>query len=121
MEFVNQAFGQVRGLFRSMSVGGRIVAGLLLTMIVISLTFLFNHQTGGPSAYLIAEPLSAEEIQVVLNAFGQAGLKNYEIEGSRVRVPRGEEATYMAAVVDAGAMPASSGSYLRKALEGSGM
>jgi flagellar M-ring protein FliF len=121
MEFVNQAFTQASSLFRSMSVGGRVVAGLLLTMIVISLTFLFNHQSGGPGAYLMAEPLSAEEIQGVLNAFGQAGLKNYEIEGSRVRVPRGEEATYMAAVVDAGAMPASSGSYLRKALEGSGL
>jgi flagellar M-ring protein FliF len=121
MDVVNQAFAQISSLFRSMSAGGRIVAGLLLTMIVISLAFLFNQQTGRPGAYLMTEPHSAEEIQAILNAFGQAGLKNYEIEGSRVRVPRGEEATYMAAVVDAGAIPASSGSYLRKALEGSGM
>ncbi len=121
MDSLNQAVSQFSNLFRSMSVGGRIVAGLLLAMIVVSLAFLFNHQTGKPEAYLMSEPLSADEIQTVLNAFGQAGLKNYEIEGSRVRVPRGEEATYMAAVVDAGAMPASSGSYLRKALEGSGM
>ncbi|MGC4003558.1 MAG: hypothetical protein QM811_10650 [Pirellulales bacterium] len=47
-------------------------------------------------------------------AFGKASLKNYSVEGNRIRVPRGEEAAYMAALADAQVMPAQFGSHIDK-------
>jgi flagellar M-ring protein FliF len=121
MDFLNQASAQVTNLFRSMSMGARIVAGLLLAVIVISLAYLFNHQMVGMDAYLMGgEPVAADEINEITGALGKAGLK-FELDGLRIRVPRGEEATYMAALVDAGAQPKNYGSYLQKALSDGGM
>ena len=37
MDFVNQAYGQLLELFRSMSVGTRIATALLLALVVVSL------------------------------------------------------------------------------------
>jgi flagellar M-ring protein FliF len=121
MDFLNQASAQITNLFRSMSAGARIVAGLLVAVIVVSLAYLFNHQFAGPDSYLMGgEPVSPQEINEVLAAFGQAGLKDHQLDGLRIRVPRGQEATYMAALADAGALPKNYGSYLQKALADSG-
>ena len=43
------------------------------------------------------EPMSSEEINTAVGVLGEAGLKNFQVEGTRIRVPRGEEATYTAA------------------------
>jgi flagellar M-ring protein FliF len=121
MDFLNQASAQITNLFRSMSVGARIVAALLLTVIVVSLAYLFNHQFAGPDAYLMGgEPIPREEINNIVGVLGKAGLTNFEVEGTRIRVPRGQEATYMAALVDNNALPGEYGSYLRQALSEAG-
>jgi flagellar M-ring protein FliF len=49
-------------------------------------------------------------------AFGAAGLNDYDVEGSQVLVPRASKAKYMAALADAGAMPAHFGSHLTEAV-----
>jgi flagellar M-ring protein FliF len=121
MDFLNQASAQITNLFRSMSAGARIVAGLLVAVIVISLAYLFNHQFAGPDSYLMGgEPVSPQEINEVIAAFGQANLRDFQLDGHRIRVPRGQEATYMAALADAGALPKNYGSYLQKALADAG-
>jgi flagellar M-ring protein FliF len=121
MDFLNQASAQITNLFRSMSAGARIVAGLLIAVIVVSLAYLFNHQFAGPDAYLMGgEAVSATEINEIEAAFGQAGLKDYRLDGLRIRVPRGQEAIYMAALADADALPKNYGSYLQKALLAAG-
>lgn len=121
MDFLNQALAQVNNLFRSMSMGARIVAGLLLAVIVVSLAYLFNHQMAGPDAYLLGgEAIDATEINAVTSALGQAGLTSFQVDGNRIRVPRGEEATYMAALAEEGALPGNYGSYLQKAITESG-
>jgi flagellar M-ring protein FliF len=121
MDFLNQASAQITNLFRSMSAGARIVAGLLIAVIVVSLAYLFNHQFAGPDSYLMGgEAVSAQEINEITAAFGQAGLKDFHLDGLRIRVPRGQEATYMAALADAGALPKNYGSYLQKALDAAG-
>src|SRR5687767_6685712 len=122
MDFLNQASAQVTNLFRSMSMGARIVAGLLLAVIVISLAYLFNHQLAAPDSYLMGgQPVHGDEIDAIVGALGQAGLTNHTVDGNRIRVPRGEEATYMAALADAGALPKNYGSYLQEAVSGGGM
>jgi flagellar M-ring protein FliF len=122
MDFLNQAAAQVTNLFRSMSTGARIVAALLLTMIVVSLAYLLNHQFAGPDAYLMGgEPVAPEEMNAIVGALGKAGLKNFKVEGGQIRIPRGEEAVYMAALVDQGVVPGGYGSYLQKSLDSGGL
>lgn len=121
MDFINQASAQISALFRSMSAGARITAGLLLAVIVISLGYLFNHQMAAPDAYLLGgEPFSSNELPAIQGALGKAGLKSFTMDGNRIRVPRGEEATYMAALADANVLPANYGSYLQRALADGG-
>jgi flagellar M-ring protein FliF len=117
MDFLNKAFAQVSELFRSMTPGARITAGLLLAVVVVSVGYLFNHQVTGGNSYLLdGQHFSTAELQAMQAAFGQAQLGDFEIEAGRVRVPRGLKAKYMAALADAGAMPAHFGSYLDAAV-----
>jgi flagellar M-ring protein FliF len=117
MDFLNKAFAQVAELFRSMTPAARITAGLLLAVVVVSVGYLFNHQVTGGDAFLLdGQHFSTAEVQAMQAAFGQAGLGSFEIEAGRIRVPRGLKAKYMAALADAGAMPAHFGSYLDAAV-----
>lgn len=117
MDFLNKAYLQFADLFRSMTPAARITAGLLLAAVVVGLAFLFNGNISGGDAYLLSgHHFSPSEIDAMEAAFGTAGLSDYEIEGSRIRVPRNAKAKYMAALADAGAMPAHFGSHLTDAI-----
>ena len=52
MDFLNKAFAQLNDLFRSMSPGGRVTAGLLLVVAVVSVGYLFQTQVTGGDEYL---------------------------------------------------------------------
>jgi flagellar M-ring protein FliF len=122
MGFLNNAINQFNNTFRTLSLGARVVAGLLLLVVVISLAYLFNRQTSAPDAFLFGgEPVTAAELPNIEAAFGKSSLKNYTIEGNRIRVPRGEESTYMAALAEDNAMPSTYGSHLRDALNTNGV
>lgn len=106
MDFVNQTINQLRDLFASMTPGARLTAGLLLAVVVVSLGYLVNQGTSGPDVYLFgAEPLTSSQIARMEGAMSQAGLGDYQIEGNHIRVPRGQKATYIAAIADAGELP----------------
>lgn len=111
MDVINNAFGQTVDLFRSMTMGARMIAGLLLAAIVVSLVYLFGYQVERGGEYLLGgNVLSQSEIVAMEAAFGEAGLSDYEIVGNRVRVPRSQRASYLAALNKAGALPQSFGS-----------
>ncbi|HEV7226303.1 MAG TPA: flagellar M-ring protein FliF C-terminal domain-containing protein [Pirellulales bacterium] len=117
MDFLNKSYVQVADLFRSMTPAARITSGLLLAAVVVGLAYLFNTRIAGGEAYLLSgHHFSPAEIDGMEAAFGTAGLGDYEIEGSRIRVPRASKAKYMAALADAGAMPAHFGSHLTEAV-----
>ncbi len=117
MDFLNKAMAQASDLFRSMSVGSRITAGLLLVAIVVSLTFLFRVQVGGPNSYLMnGQHFSASQLPAMEAAFGEANLTDYQIDGAQIRVPRGQEAKYMAALAAKNALPQDPLDYLDRAL-----
>src|SRR5205085_6038322 len=117
MDFLNKAFAQLSDLFKSMTPGARITAGLLLAVIVVSLGFLFQRQSSGPDAYLMGgEAFPATQLPAMEAAFAKANLSGAVIDGNRVRVPRGQQAAYMGAMADAGALPPNFGTYLEKAL-----
>ena len=118
MDFFNKAFAQVSDLFRSMTPGARITAGLLLTVVVVSLAFLFNRQSASADAYLLGEQgaFTAGEMSSMQAAFGKANLSGYVVEGNRIRIPRGQQAAYLGALADSGALPANFGDYLTEAI-----
>lgn len=121
MDFLNQAIAQVSELFRSMTPGARVTAGLLLAVVVISFGYLFQHSAAGPDAYLFGgEALPDGQLTRVEAAIAQAGLSGYVREGNRIRVPSGQQAAYLAAVADAGALPPNFNTILENALNKGG-
>jgi len=106
MDFLNKAFAQLADLFKSMTLGARITAGLLLAVVVISLGYLFQYHVSGPDVDLMmGEPVPYSQLPMMQAAFAKAGLKSYRIEGTRILVPPGEQGTYMAALADNDALP----------------
>ncbi len=120
MDFLNKAIAQLSELFRSMTPGARITAGLLLAVVVISLGYLFNQGTAGPDAYLFgAEPLSDGELNRIEAALGASNL-TWERENNRIRIPVGQQPAALAAISDAGALPPNFNTILENALDKGG-
>jgi flagellar M-ring protein FliF len=118
MAFLNQAIGQVRELFLSMTPAARVTALLLLGVIGISLAFLFQQHGARPDDYLFGgEYLPAREADLAYAAIAQAGLNNAERVGNRIRVPQGKKSVYLAAVAKAGALPTNYDTLMEKALD----
>ena len=117
MDFLNKSFAQVSELFRSMTPGARLTAGLLLAVVVVSVGYLFREGAAGPDAYLFGgEPLSDGQLTRVEAAIAQAGLSGSQREGNRIRVPAGQSAKYLAAVADRDALPPNFNTILETAL-----
>jgi flagellar M-ring protein FliF len=119
MDFLNKAFTQLSDLFRSMSPGGRITAGLLLVVAVASVGYLFQSQMTGGDDYLFSgDSIPTPTLQKMEEAFGKAGLNGFTIEGGRVKVPHAQRAAYLAALADAKALPPNFGDKQREANDG---
>ncbi len=117
MDFLNKVYAQLKDLLQSMTPAARMTTGLLLAVVVISLVYLFRTGVPGGDEYLLgARAFSIEELQDMEAAFAKAGLKNYQLEGNRIRVSRGQRQAYMAAMAEAEALPANSFDYIEKAL-----
>src|SRR6185295_6373633 len=102
---LNQSLQQIRDLFASMTPAARITAGLLLAVIGVSLGYLFqDYSHGSMESLLNGDALQSREADRIEAAVAKAGLKDYQRQGNRVLVPRGQKAAYMAAVFDAGAL-----------------
>jgi flagellar M-ring protein FliF len=118
MDFLNKAFAQFNDLFRSMTPGGRITAGLLLVVAVVSVGYLFQHQVSGGEDYLFGgESIPTPTLQKMEEAFGKATLNGFTIEpgSGRVKVPHSQRAAYLAALADAKALPPNFGDKFREA------
>ncbi len=117
MDFLNRAVTQLADLFKSLSPGARITSALLLVVVVVSLAYLFQSHTAGPDAFLMGgEPFASSQLPAMEAAFAKAALSSYQIDGNRIRVPRGQQSLYMGALADDGALPPEFGKYLEKAL-----
>ena len=113
MDFLNKAYAQLLDLFRSMTMGARIVSGLLLIVVVVSVAYLFNHQISGPDEFLMnGESFPAAQLPAMLAAFGKANLSSFQVDGNRIRVPHSQQSAYMGALADANALPKNFGDYL---------
>lgn len=118
MDFLNNAFAQASDLFRSMTVGARITAGLLLAIVVVSVSWLFQHQVSGGDSHLFGgQSFSTSDLNAMQAAFAKAGLNDAELDGGRIRVPRSQQAAYIAALADEKALPAHWNEFMSRALE----
>lgn len=117
MEVINKLAVQMRELIQSMTPGARISAGLLLAVVAVSLVLLFRPGMDVPDEYLFgAETFNGKQMALVQAALSKVG-NEYRIEGNRVLVPRNKRDIYIAAVVDAGALPRDVGSIMTEALD----
>ena len=102
MDFLNKSLAQLSELFRSMTPGARVTAGLLLAVVVVSVGYLFQQSATGPDAYLFGgEPLSGGQLDRVEAAIAQGwpfGLPARRHSHSRASRSTGQ---YLAAVADA--------------------
>jgi flagellar M-ring protein FliF len=117
MDFLAKAYSQLIELLRSMTIGARITAALLLAVVVVSLVFLFKWQTPGPEVDLMhGLSVPAGQLPAMEAAFNKGNLNGYEVRGTQIFVPRGQQAKYMAALADAKVLPPNFGSALREAI-----
>ncbi len=122
MDFLNKSIAQLSELFRSMTPGARITAGLLLAVVVVSVGYLFQHGASGPDTYLFGgEPISERSARPHRSGDRQGwSFSDFQREGNRIRVPAGQQAKYLAAVADAGALPPNFNTILENALDKGG-
>ncbi len=118
MDFLNQAFAQIRDLFLSMTPAARVTSALLVGVIGVSLGFLVQQNGAGPDDYLFnGESLRPADADRAEAAIAQAGLNGWQRDGNRIKVPRGQMAEYLGAVADAGALPPNHDSIINEALD----
>lgn len=121
MDFLNKLLAQLNDLFKSLSPGARMTAGLLLAAVVVSIGYLFNAQSSGADAFLLnGQSFTADELSAMEGAFGKAGLSDYTVDGSRVRITKSRQAAYLGALADGGALPAGFGDHLAQAANSPG-
>jgi flagellar M-ring protein FliF len=119
MDFLNQSYKQIFDLFASMTPASRLMAALLAGVIVVGLVYLFQVQSPSADDYLLGgRPFLASELTAVQRALSEAGLKNWELEGNRIKIPGGQKAAYIAALAEGNALPIDWNSALDKAVDG---
>jgi flagellar M-ring protein FliF len=119
MDFVNQAYQQITDLYRTMTPAARMMSVLMAAVVGVSLVFLFQFQAETADDFLLGgRPFAAGELTAVQRAFADAGLKTWELEGSRIKIPSGQKHLYIAALSEGNALPADFASYMDKVVEG---
>lgn len=122
MDALNRFAASLSDHYRSMTPGARVLAASLLVVIVVSLGYLSTHQTTAADSELLhGLPVSVSQLPLMEAAFAKANLKGYEIRGTSIFVPRGQEAVYMAALVDAKALPTNPGDASVQAMDNMGL
>lgn len=119
MEFLDRAYAQLRNLYGSSAPGGRLTAALLTAVALLSLGYFGTRQLASPRVDLMrGVALSAAQLPAIEAAFAKANLTGYEIRGTSIYVPQGQEAAYMAAMVKENVQPKNFGAHLTEAVSG---
>ena len=119
MDFLNKYFAQIKEVFEGMTPGARITSALLLVVTVASLGYLFTSgfHPGGDVFLLDNRAFTSDELTPMLAAFADGGTGGAGDCRRRIRVPRGKETAYVAALAKAGVLPHDFSSILDNALK----
>jgi flagellar biosynthesis/type III secretory pathway M-ring protein FliF/YscJ len=116
MDWLNKFWTSTAAWLRQLSPAARAGAGASLVLLLAGVAYLVTHESSTHDALLLGgQDFSASEMAAMEAAFGKANLSGYHIEGNRLRVDRGRQAAYMAALADHGALPAHFGDFLTAA------
>jgi flagellar M-ring protein FliF len=116
MDLLNRAYAQLYERFRVMPPGSRLTAGLCALVALASLGYLVTHQASSPDVDLMrGVAVSASQLQKMDAALAEANLSGYEVRGTSIFVPRGQESNYMGALAKAKALPPTLGTGLQEA------
>ena len=91
---------------------------LLLAAVAGGLLIEFpEKKAGGEVELLVGAVLGPADLAVIEAVFDRSGLNSYRVDDGRLYVDRGQQSSYLRAVVDAGALPPEFGGSLRRAVE----
>ena len=108
MDSLNRTFAQLTSVLRSMSPQARIASGLMLSVVVIGLTWLAFVRTSDSYELLFGEQdLPRRRIGAMQIAFAEHGLNDCKVEGNRIRVPVRKKHEYLAALAKENVLPES--------------
>ncbi|MCM2371393.1 flagellar M-ring protein FliF C-terminal domain-containing protein [Aporhodopirellula aestuarii] len=111
---------QFRNVFLSMPVPSRVIAGLLITVIVIALGFLVRGSGSPQTEYLLGGKLLDEkDLDAAELAFGSAGLTGWKRDGRRMEIPIAQRSEFLRALEASAAMPSSLRSHIQAAIDSS--
>jgi flagellar M-ring protein FliF len=119
MNFLNEIGKQIRDLFASMTPSARIMAGLMVAVVVVSHGWNRSGGASGPKTEYLLGGITAtdHELSTMEQAFGKAGLGDYERVGQRITIPSDKKYVYMKALISSKALPSNPHSSLKDALE----
>lgn len=118
MNLISQIGEQIKQLFASMTPSARIMAGLMLGTIVVSLGWIFASPGGSSTENLLGGSFTNDQLDRMEAAFGEAQLRGYSREGRQIKIPTGEKDQYLRALQASNAMPKTWGSEMDEALAG---
>jgi flagellar M-ring protein FliF len=118
MNFFQNTFEPIRDAFLAMPMTTRLIAGMLVLTIAIGLGLLVKGGTTTETEYLFGgRMLSETEVDSVEMSFSQAGLKLWEREGRRIRIPKKTRNEYLAALRESATLPLALRSSLQEAID----
>jgi len=108
MDLLNRAMQQGSELLRSMTPRARLAAATLAGLLLASALYLLLAPAPGPDTLLLGgHEFSTSELPAVQAAFAKAGLSDFEVTGGQIRIPRRQQALYLAALAEGHALPSS--------------
>lgn len=122
MEPLQAAWKQFSELWSGLSSSQKLTFTAIPLLVLGGLGLLvFSNQQPGKEYLLAGKAFSADELRQAQEAFGQAGLSDYEVDGSKIRVPKNAATRYSAVLMEKGAMPAQYGDALLKMYKEAGL
>jgi flagellar M-ring protein FliF len=120
MDFLNKAMAQLADLFKSMTPGSRITAGMLLVAITVSLAYLFVFQFNTADEFLFgSREFSQAELDAMQSAFAAGNLDGFRVVGNRIQVPRAKLVEYLQALSQSNFLPQNFDSPIDEAIASS--
>jgi flagellar biosynthesis/type III secretory pathway M-ring protein FliF/YscJ len=111
MEPLNRLVTQLHDLYRSMTPGSRLTMALAALAVLLGLGYMSTRPPAAADIDLMrGVPIAVTRLPYMEAAFAKANLAGYEVRGTSIFVPHGQESAYMAALVAAGALPPTAGS-----------
>lgn len=117
MNWINDIGKQIRELFASLTPSARIMAGLMLSVVVVSLGWITMQGSSSEHEYLFGgRDFSESELSSWEAAFSEAQLREFDRVGKRMKVPSGQKDLYLKALSNAKMLPKDFDSYMNEAL-----